>query len=82
MLSSIRAFLWRLTRIFCRQKSDDSFCGELEFHLQMEAEENIHRGMSPTEAERRARMSLGGLEQTKEVYRDMRWTWLDSLWPP
>jgi predicted permease len=49
---------------------------ELEFHLDMEIEENLRRGMSLEEARRRALIALGGVDQTKEVYREtgaIRW---------
>jgi predicted permease len=36
--------------------------------------------MSLAEARRRARLRLGGIEQTKEIVRDARATWIDSVW--
>ena len=47
---------------------------ELRFHLERETELYIARGMAPDEARRRAKLALGGLESTKEVYRDGRGT--------
>lgn len=72
---AIRSVLWKLTQVFRRQKSDD-LRGELEFHVQMETLENIRRGMDPTEARRRALIALGGVENTRDEYRDtctFRW---------
>jgi len=45
---------------------------ELRAHLEMLTEENIRRGMSPAEARYAARREFGGVEQTKELYRDQR----------
>jgi len=41
-------------------------------HLQMHIEDNLRAGMSPAEAYRQALIKLGGVEQTKEIYRDRR----------
>jgi len=52
---------------------------ELEFHLQMEIEQNLQQGMRHEEA-RDERSSLGGLEQTVEACRDARGTrWLEAF---
>jgi putative ABC transport system permease protein len=54
---------------------------EMRFHLEMETEKNIRRGMGAEEARLAARRSFGGVEQTKEIYRDLaRFRWIDDLW--
>jgi putative ABC transport system permease protein len=76
MFASIRALLWRVSNLLLRTKSEAVLDGELEFHLQMEIEQNLQQGMSHEEARRRALISLGGLEQTKEACREtctIRW---------
>jgi predicted permease len=45
---------------------------ELRFHLEMEIEGNVRRGMSPTEARREALMRFGGVEKFKEECREVR----------
>jgi len=45
---------------------------ELRFHLDMETAENLRRGMSAEEARRAARRSFGGVEVTKDAWRDRR----------
>jgi putative ABC transport system permease protein len=45
---------------------------ELRFHLDMEIEGNLRRGMSPAEARREALLSFGGVEKFKEECRDVR----------
>ena len=53
---------------------------EVHSHLEMLTEENIRAGMSPKEAQRAARIELGGIEQVKEQVRDERLSnWLQSV---
>ena len=81
MLASIRASLWRLINLFRSHKSDSSLDEELAFHLDMETEGNLRQGMNPDEARRHAQIALGGLNETKEEYRNTRGIrWLDELW--
>jgi predicted permease len=51
---------------------DDDVDEELRDYLARETEANLARGMSPADAERAARLTLGGLPQQKEVCRDAR----------
>ena len=47
----------------------------------MQTQANVDRGMSESEAERRARLALGGVEQTTERSRDVRpLRWTQDLW--
>ena len=43
---------------------------ELKFHLDMEIEKNLERGLSAQEARRSAMLTFGGMEQVKEDCRD------------
>jgi hypothetical protein len=43
---------------------------EVRFHLEMEIQQNIRRGMSPSQARLVALRSFGGVEQVKEQCRD------------
>jgi predicted permease len=69
---ALRALLYRLGGLFHKDRRDREFSTEMESHLQLHIEENLHAGMNPQEARREAVMKLGGIEQTKEVYRDRR----------
>ncbi|MGH7193873.1 MAG: ABC transporter permease, partial [Candidatus Saccharimonadales bacterium] len=70
----------RLRSSFGRQRRDHDLADELESHLQFHIDDNLRTGMSPKEARRQALIKLGGLDQTKEAYRDRRsLPWLDSL---
>jgi putative ABC transport system permease protein len=60
-----------LGSLFGRRRERD-LAEELEMHLQLLAQENIRRGLSPEEALRRARLTFGSVEATKESYRDQR----------
>jgi predicted permease len=66
-MRKLRALLLRLKGLFSK---NDDIADELESHLQMHIDDNIRAGMSPHEAKRDALMKLGGLDQTKEAYRD------------
>jgi putative ABC transport system permease protein len=50
---------------------DQEFEHELDAHLDMLADENVRRGMSPEEARRAARIRLGGQTQLKETNREL-----------
>jgi predicted permease len=60
--------------LFNRTGAESELDEELRFHLERETELYISRGMAPDEARRRARVALGGIESTKETYRDGRGT--------
>ena len=62
----------RLAGLFGKRRSDAEFAAELESHLQLHVEDNLRAGMTPGAARREALIKLGGVEQTKENYRDRR----------
>jgi len=62
----------RLLGFFRKRHGDENLDAELRSHLQLLAGENIRRGMSPEEAQHAARREFGGVEQTKEAYREQR----------
>ena len=71
-MKSARAWLLRLFGVFASGRSERDLSAELQSHLQLHIDDNIRAGMTPAEARRRALMALGGVEQTKERYRDRR----------
>jgi len=76
-ISALRA---RLRALVGPGRSDRELNDELSFHVAMEIQANVASGMSPAEAERRARLELGGMQQLKENLRDQRTVpWLDYL---
>ncbi|HKW31454.1 MAG TPA: ABC transporter permease [Candidatus Acidoferrum sp.] len=68
----MRAWFLRFHGFFRKPQHDAEFTVELESHLQLHIEDNLRRGMTPETARREALMKLGGVEQTKENYRDRR----------
>jgi predicted permease len=58
--------------MFCKQRLEQDLNSELQSHLNLLTEENIRRGMDAKEAAHAARREFGGLEQTKELYREQR----------
>ena len=65
--------LWRRVRgLFDRDRRERELEEELASHLEMHVEDNLRAGMSREEARRLALMKLGGVEHTKELYRDRR----------
>lgn len=68
----LRTVAHRIWGIFAKRRCDAELDEELRAHLEMLAEENLQRGMSPEVARRTARMTLGGVEQIKEAVRDQR----------
>ena len=55
-----------------KDKVEQDMDQELRFHLEMEIEGNLRRGMSLAEARREAMLSFGGVEKFKEECRDVR----------
>ncbi len=74
-MKAFRAWLVRLAeslRRSRRERGERELAAELESHVAMHVEENLRRGMSVEEARRDALIKLGGIEQTKESYRERR----------
>ena len=68
----LRAWFLRLGGLFNKANRERELADELESHLQLHIEDNLRSGRTPVEARRQALIKLGGVEQTKEIYRD-RW---------
>src|SRR4051812_25630279 len=73
MLTRVRGLLQR--RRVAREMDD-----ELRFHVEMENRAHIKGGLPAVEARRLALRDLGGVDQTKEAIRDVRASWVDSMW--
>lgn len=68
----LRAWMWRLGASFARSRHAREMAAELESHLQLHIDDNVRAGMSPDAVRRHAVLALGGVEATKERYRDRR----------
>jgi predicted permease len=71
-MNTLRAWLKRFVALFGKARRDRDLDAEIESHLQMHVEDNLRAGMAPQEARRQALIKLGGVEQTKESYRERR----------
>jgi hypothetical protein len=60
----------RLAEFFRKNRRERELAAEMESHLQLHIEDNLRAGMNTAEARREALVKLGGVEQTKEIYRD------------
>ena len=70
----------RLHALLGSARSDRDLNDELSFHVAMQKYANEVRGMSSAEAERRARLSLDGVQQLKERLHEQRSIlWFDHL---
>ncbi len=80
-MKTLRSWMIRVGNIFRKERMDRDFDDELSSHLAMHIEDNLRGGMEPEQARRDALLKLGGVEQTKENYRERRGiTWIDHLW--
>jgi predicted permease len=78
-MSMVRSWLVRLGGLFDKERRDRELAEELESHVQMHIDDNLRSGMPPEEARRQALLKLGGVDQTKERYRDRRGLpWLEA----
>ena len=75
-----RALWVRLWGFLSGSRDTDEFDAELESHIAMHIEDGVRAGLSPEEARRQALLRLGGVEQTRQAYRERRTLpWLENL---
>jgi predicted permease len=78
----LRALLLRFAAMFGREQRERELDGEITSNLALHAEENMRHGMSREEARRQALIKLGGVEATKQLYRERRGLPLiETMWP-
>jgi predicted permease len=68
----LRRWIMRFAGLFNKGRKDRELEDELESHIQMHMEDNLRSGMTPGEARRQAMIHMGGIESTKEAYREQR----------
>ena len=68
----LRAWMLRLAGMLPNERRERELTDELEGHLHMHIDDNIRRGMTPELARRDALLKLGGVESTKQAYRERR----------
>ncbi len=78
MLSKLKTALRALLR---RSQAERELDEELRYHIEQQTAQNIRLGMSTEKARAAARKAFGGVEQAKELSRDLRGVrWLEDLW--
>ena len=68
----LRVWILRFVGMFGKEQRERELAAEIESHLQLHIEDNLRAGMSAVEARRQALVKLGGVEPTKEIYRERR----------
>ena len=71
-MRSWRASFIRLLTSFRKERVDRELDIELATHLEIHIADNLSAGMDPAQARREALLKLGGVQQTKEAYRDIQ----------
>jgi predicted permease len=71
-MKRLQAWFSRLGELFSKRRREQELSAEMESHLQLHIDDYLRAGMSPAQARREAMMKLGGVEQTKEYYRERR----------
>src|SRR5216683_94680 len=71
-MRGLRAWWLRLVGSFRQERPEQELAEELRSHLRLHIDENLRAGMTPEQARRDALLKLGGVEPTKERYRERR----------
>ena len=75
----LRAWLRRALDLLRRRRRERELAEELDSHLALHIADNLRAGMTSQEARRQAILALGGIESTKEAYREQRGLpWLET----
>lgn len=69
-MSRLEMMLARLANVFRKCRLEQDLNSELQAHLELLMEENLRKGMTLEDARHAARREFGGIEQTKELYRE------------
>src|SRR5688572_23462337 len=79
-MATLKQLLARFRAFFRGSDLDRDFAAEMAAHLEMAAEENIRKGMTPLEARRQAALRLGGATSLQAQHRETRgFRFLDDL---
>jgi len=79
-MKKLRVLWMRLGGVFSAGQENDEFDAEIASHLQMHIDDNLRAGMTAAQARRDALVKLGGVEQTRQAYRERRGLpWMETL---
>src|SRR5262245_3781257 len=77
----LRYFFARLRALWRSDDIHDEIAEEMRFHIELRAEENVRRGMTPEEARREAERQFGNFGRIKEQgYAVRGGRWLEATW--
>ena len=80
-MTVLRYFFKRLRALWRPDDIHDEISEEMRFHIELRAEENVRRRMTPEEARRKAEQQFGHLDHIKEEGYDVRGgRWLEATW--
>src|SRR5262249_61141026 len=80
-MTVLRYFFKRLRALWRPDDIHDEISEEMGFHIELRADENVRRGMTPGEARRKAEQQFGRLDRIKEEGYDVRGgRWLEAAW--
>ncbi len=68
----LRRFFTRLVTSVLGRRDEERLREEIEEHVALLTAENLRAGLAPVEARRQALLKFGGVEATKEDYRDQQ----------
>src|SRR5688500_10519541 len=71
MRGTKRILMW-LQALTSKRRVERELDEEMRFHIDMEAEKHARQGLPPVEAQRRASLAFGSVEQHKEAMREGR----------
>jgi putative ABC transport system permease protein len=75
----LHALRLRLRALLRRRRADQDLDEELSFHVAMHAHVHAREGLGHADAERQARVAIGGVQQTKERTQDIRpFRWIEA----
>ncbi len=66
----LRALMLRVAGMFGGGRREREIADEIDSHVQLHIEDNLRAGMTPEQARREAMLRLGGVEPTKQAYRE------------
>jgi putative ABC transport system permease protein len=68
----LKVFASRISGLFAKHRREDDLDAELRAHIEALVDAKIKQGLSLDDARAAANREFGGIEQTKEAYRDQR----------
>ena len=72
MTDLMRGLMVRLRALLHPRAADQDVDAEIRFHLEQETAKYVGQGRSADEARRRALVAFGGVQQARELHREVR----------